>query len=88
METAGRTLLDMIDKVLEVSALSEMTGPQETACDLREILERTYSYFQPQAREKNISLRIECSRLEHSAVYGDPEKLRQLAFYLTSNAIT
>ncbi len=42
----------------------------------------------PQAAEKNIDFTLDCSGVHHSGIYGDEEKVRQLATYLTNNAIT
>ncbi len=88
IEKAGRQLLDMIDKVLEVSELSGSSDLDEIECDLRETAEDVYSFLKPQAAEKDITFLLDCRGLRHSAVYSDPEKLRQLLLYLSNNAIT
>lgn len=89
LETAGRQLLDMIEKVLEITELS--AGPpslKDTACDLRETAQKVYDFLKPQATEKDITFLLDCRGLRHSSIYSDPEKLRQLLLYLTNNAIT
>lgn len=90
METAGRQLLDMIDKVLSVSALSEQSGGglDGRECDLRGVVQDVYDFLKPQAQEKDILFILDCAGLAHTAVYTDREKLRQLIMYLANNAVT
>ena len=88
VETASRQLLDMIDKVLEVSSLSDAAGAELVECELRDILQKVYDFLQPQAQEKDITFVLNSSSLRHSAVYADQEKLNQLLLYLANNAVT
>lgn len=88
VETAGKTLLEMIQKVLEIFSLSEAVETQEVECDLRELLQEIHDFLRPQAQEKDISFQLDCAALRHSAVYGDREKIRQMALYLANNALT
>ena len=88
VETASRQLLDMIDKVLEVSSLSDAAGAEQVECDLRNILQEVYDFLQPQAQEKDIAFVLNSGRLRHSAVCADQEKLNQLLLYLANNAVT
>ena len=88
VETAGRQLLDMIDKVLEASSLSDAAGAEQVECDLRDILQRVYDFLQPQAQEKDIAFDLISDSLRHCAVYADQEKLHQLILYLANNAVT
>lgn len=88
VETASRQLLDMIDKVLEVSSLDESPELEETECDLRQTVGGVYSFLEPQAQEKDISFTLDCDSLRHNIVFTDEEKLRQLVMYLANNALT
>ena len=89
VETASRQLLDMIDKVLEVSSLDGETDElEETECDLRQTVGDVYSFLEPQAQEKDISFTLNCDSLRHNIVFTDQEKLRQLVMYLANNALT
>ena len=89
VETASRQLLDMINQVLEVSALSDSAARlEETKCGLREIAEEVYEFLKPQAQEKSLLFRLDCDALRHNTVFADKEKLRQLILYLTNNAVT
>ena len=89
MESSARQLMGMIERVLEISAA--VTGDshtQEEACDLCGIVREVYDFMAPQAEEKKIDFQLDFSGVSHSGIYGDEEKLRQLAMYLTNNAVT
>lgn len=89
VETSGRQLLDMIDKVLKASALSQKNGGVDTVeCNLRETVENIYAFLRPQAEEKDITFTLDCSKLVHIIAYADQEKLKQLIMYLVNNAVT
>ena len=88
VETASRQLLDMIDKVLQMSSLDESAELKEVECDLRGTVGDIYSFLEPQAHEKDISFTLDCDKLRHNIVFTDQEKLRQLILYLTNNALT
>lgn len=87
VETAAHLMLDMIEKTLEVSALSGEVEVADVECDLREILQIVYDSLHKQAQAKKINFVLDCNAVQHSAVYSDPEKLRQVLFGLVSNAI-
>lgn len=88
VEAASRQLLDMINKVLEISALSESAGVEETECGLREVADEVYEFLAPQAKEKELDFSLDCGGLRHNTVFVDRDKLRQLILYLTNNAVT
>lgn len=89
MESSARQLMGMIERVLEISAaVSGDSHTQEEACDLCRIVQAVYDFMAPQAVEKNIDFTLDCSGVRHSGIYGDEEKLRQLATCLTNNAVT
>lgn len=89
IETSGRQLLNLIDKVLEISwTEAEDTHIAETECSLNNILQDIYRTLSLQASEKNIDFSLDTTGLEHPDVYGDPDRLRRLFLYLTDNAVT
>lgn len=89
MESSARQLMGMIERVLEISAaVSGDSHTQEEACDLCGIVREVYDFMAPLAVEKNIEFTLDCSGIRHSGIYGDREKLQQLATYLTNNAVT
>ena len=88
VETASRQLLDMIDKVLQMSAMDESSELEEMECDLRGTVGDIYNFLEPQAHEKDITFTLDFESLRHNIVFTDQEKLRQLILYLTNNALT
>lgn len=89
IETAGKQLLGLIDKVLELS-WSETNDIEitEVECNLCDIIQDVHKTLLMQAAEKNITLSVNSSDLEHCDVYSDAEKLKQLLLYLADNAVT
>lgn len=88
VDTASRQLLDFIDKLLEISHTGSSGGSiTEAECDLADIIEEIYNSLRIQAVGKNIEFSADCTKTEHTRVYGDREKIRQFVHYLTSNAV-
>lgn len=88
IEIAGRRLLDMITKALDVSTLTAASSVHEEACDLCDALQEVYGLLLPRAEEKSVALSLDCGRVAHRGVYTDLKRLKQLVFNLTSNAVT
>ncbi len=88
VDAASHTLLDMITQVLDVSSLSNAAGPAEVECDFCETIRDIYDFLLPQAQEKSIDFQFDCDGVNHSGIYADQEKLRQLALSLANNAVT
>jgi len=88
VEKSSRQLLEMIEKVLEVSSAATTSRVSEMECDLKEAAQKVYDFLLPQAREKGIDFTLDCSGLRHKDVFSDPEKLHQMILYLTNNAVT
>ncbi len=88
IEAAGHQLLDMISEVLYVSSLADASGPAEAECDMCGIVKEVYEFLLPQAQEKSIEFVLDCSRVVHSSIYVDQDKLRQLILNLANNAVT
>lgn len=89
LESASRQLLEMIDKVLELSwSGAREVQTMEAPCDIRVILEEIHAYVLPKASEKDLAFSLDYTELTHSAVFCDQEKLRQMLLYLVNNAVT
>lgn len=88
IENSGRQLLDLIDKVLEIS-WTETNDVQleETECNLCDIMQDIYHILLPQAQKKNIALSVNSSNLIHYDVFSDAGKLKQLFMHLSNNAM-
>ncbi len=87
VESAGRQLLDLIDKVLEMSWIGSKEREQEEECNLCQIAREVWESFLAQATEKDLRFTLDCSDVRHSAILSDRERLRQLITYLASNAV-
>lgn len=88
LETAGRQLLDLIDKTLEISWMeTNNIHLTESECNICDIIQGIHKTLLPQAAEKNITFSVHCSSLEHCDIYGDNTKIRQCLLYLAQNAI-
>ncbi|MCI8443269.1 MAG: response regulator [Provencibacterium sp.] len=88
VEASSRQLLNLIDKVLELSWVESRDKPPETEFDIRETMEEIYHFLLPQAEEKSIAFSLNCSALQHNHVCGDPDGFKQLLMYLANNAVT
>ena len=89
IETAGSQLLDLIEKVLEISwTESNDLNITESECNLSDIAQDVYHTLQNQAAEKNITFTLDSQGLMHPNVYSDHDRLRQVLMYLVHNAIT
>lgn len=88
IETAGQHLLNMIEKVLNLSsAESRENLISESKCSLPALMEEIMTDLLPFADSKKISLSLNTGMVNHTHVYSDREKLKQLILHLTDNAI-
>lgn len=88
IEIAGRQLLELLDKVLEMAwEEANDIDVSENECNLRDIVYEAYESLLPQAEEKGIKVSLDMEGLEHSDVYSDTEKLRQILLQLIGNAV-
>ncbi len=89
IETSSRQLLDLIEKALEISWMeSNDIRITETECNLQKLLQDVYKTVSAHALDKNISLSLDFSDIQHWDIYCDGDKLKQLLFYLADNAVT
>ena len=88
ISASGEQLLDLIDNVLEIAWTgSDDIRITETECSLIDILENVKNTYRNLAQEKNISITLDTSRLTHSNVCGDQDKMERFLSYLTHNAV-
>lgn len=88
IEAASTQILDLVDKVLEISYLeSQERCVTEEACNLLEILREVYDSASPLAKRKQIALTLNTVKLENSDVYADRHKLRQVISQIATNAV-
>ncbi|MGA2043403.1 MAG: PAS domain S-box protein [Roseiarcus sp.] len=82
------SLLTIIDDILDISKLeSGKFDIEEIDFDLKSLLKRSINLLAPRAEEKNLSFSADMTAIAHSALHGDPTRLRQIVLNLLSNAI-
>ncbi len=88
VESSGKQLLDLIDKVLEISWIEANDAQlNEAECNILDILQDIYKTLLPQAAEKELAFSIHAEGVKHCDVYTDSDKLKQLVLYLANNAV-
>lgn len=89
IETSGKRLLDLIDKVLEISwTESSEVYTEEMECDVCVLFQEIYDLLHPLAQEKEIDFQLDLSGILHKQIYSDYDKLKQALLYLANNAVT
>lgn len=89
IETSSVQLLELIDKVLEISwAESNDISIVETECNLHDILQDVQNSLLTAAHRKNITFTMDDTEVEHYDIYSDAKKLKQVLRHLADNAIT
>ena len=88
ISNAGKQLLDLVDKVLEISYLeSKDFQLKEELCNLQDIVSEIYDEVLPDAKKKNIEFTLEQCGVEHPEVYTDTEQLKQIVLNIASNGV-
>lgn len=81
-------LLQLLNDVLEISRLEAGNAHiEEEECSLMDMTHQIQMNILPKAAEKNITLSLDISNLQHDNVYTDKGKLMQVLTYLTDNAV-
>lgn len=89
IKAAGNQLLDLIDKVLEISwTESNDISLTESSCNLIDIMQEVHRLLLPQASDKQIAFSLHTENIKQPEVYGDRDKLRQMLLYIANNAVT
>jgi signal transduction histidine kinase/CheY-like chemotaxis protein len=85
---SGRTLLSLVDDVLDLSKIEAgKLHIDAVDGDLRHAVKRVVRLFEPRAREKGIDLVVSMDDPINSALRFDPVRVRQCLSNLISNAI-
>lgn len=89
IDDAGRGLLAIVNDLLDVSRLDAGKMEIQTApTDLATLVSRTVEFWGPQARDKGLSLGMDCSAAEGAPkLMLDAGRIRQIVGNLVSNAI-
>lgn len=88
IDHAGRTLLSIVNDILEVSKLDAgQVMIKRAPCDVRRLTADLIDMFAPQARARGLSLSLEVSDAVPPAVLIDADRVRQVAVNLIGNAL-
>ena len=88
VSAAGRQLLDLVEKVLEISYLeSKDFRFKEELCNLADITDKICEELRPAVNKKNIEFTVEHLGIVHPEVYTDSEQLKQIIINIASNAV-
>lgn len=89
IESSGQQLLDLINKVLEISwTKANHIQISENKFNLCSLMEDMKENLLSQTSSKNIALFLDTEHVIHSTVWGDSDKLRQILWHLMNNAVT
>jgi signal transduction histidine kinase/ActR/RegA family two-component response regulator len=87
-ETSGRSLLEIINDILDLSKIEAgHLEIQEERVNLRELLETITSLFSMQAKAKNVEIVCAAAPDTPGALLLDGVRLRQILFNLVGNAV-
>ena len=88
VQDAGKQLMDLVDKVLEISYLeSNDFSLSEDLCNLESVAGEVYDEVAPVAAKKKINFTVEARAVAHPTVFTDRTQLKQILLNLVSNAV-
>ena len=88
IETAGKQILDLIEKVLSYSYTeSQDFRLNNSDCDIVEVVKGVNAYIIPQAAAKRITVTADTDAIKHKTAVVDAEKLGQILMHIASNAV-
>ena len=88
IKSASRTLLDLVNEVLDMSKLeSGKVSLSHEPLDLKEALRSSFAVVERLAAEQDVSLSLEMAAMEHACVMGSPTTVRRLFLNIISNGV-
>lgn len=88
MQEAGRSLLSIVNEVLDFSKIEDgKLVVEKRDCDIVSVVEAVTQILTPAAAAKNILLVSSVSQLESQSFRTDPQRLRQILLNLAGNAV-
>ncbi|MFP4655918.1 MAG: ATP-binding protein, partial [Methanohalobium sp.] len=87
VKTSGHHLLDLIDKILDISKIEAGKMEYEPErVSVKKLIDEVGNVMHPQALNKNLGLKVNRDE-QIGDVYADKNKLKEIIYNLTSNAI-
>ena len=88
IEIAGKQLLSLINQVLEMSRIeSGKVVLQEHSTDLKEAVDATMVIYSEQAKIKDLNMTSDTSKIKHTAVITDADRVKQVITNIIGNAL-
>jgi signal transduction histidine kinase len=88
IQRAGRSLGHLLDNILDLSRIEAgRMQLYETVFHLPQLVQDVTNMMEPQARGKNLQLRLDVDERIHPWLRGDQVRLRQVLVNLTNNAL-
>lgn len=88
IETASNQILELIDKVLEISYMETQDyAINEEPCNILDFMRDIHAASINAAAQKNISLALHAESVKHANVFADSHKLAQVLNHIVGNAI-
>lgn len=88
IETAGEQILELVDKVLELTYTETKSSDiRETPCNIRDIVDATVGAVSLAAERKGLELSV-TTDIKNDSVTTDAEKLTRALTHIVSNAVT
>lgn len=88
IETASNQILELIDKVLEISYMETQDyAVKEGPCNILDFMRDIHAASINAAAQKNISLTLHADSVKHANVFADSHKLAQVLNHIVGNAI-
>ncbi|MDE7192877.1 MAG: response regulator, partial [Oscillospiraceae bacterium] len=88
IEDAGKEIFELTKKVLEASeSNTQEVTLHEVPCDLKKLLDEILEWTKPKAANKNLQVGLNVDGLEHSLVFADENKIKNVLEHLIGNAV-
>ena len=88
IQTSGKSLLHLIDNVLDMSKIeSGNVTLTENGCNLEECIESTRDILLPELENKQITFRTDMSGIKNKWVYCDKTRINHILYDLLNNAV-
>jgi len=88
IQASGKSLLHLIDNVLDMSKIENGDVTlAEDGCDLEECMNATWNILLPELEKKRVTFRTDLSALKNKWVYCDKSRIDHIFYNIFSNAV-